>query len=346
MIDTLTRFGGARHRTVSAVKSDRSGIEAWPSSRRPPSRGVENVVVAHSDDLAATAPGSLWERQNSFAPVVARILGSRVGERRREEDGGTLLTVIDLTEADAAAVAEAAARFDLTGWIRLQRADPAHLMAWEALRHDLMAIAREHSQVLSVHPTPNPGYRRPPVQIALTSSREALSVGADLHERYGDFVAIRVGALPYPVIPDADLTASGRGTETPRTPADPAELTLSLDGSLSVRSGDTAHHGVRLSNLGVTRLIVHTNGLITAIVVDPTTGEDVGGYVGPQIAPMVRFVVDPGQEVRIPLLVGTASWTSSLGYSVPPGAWQLVVPLDLADGRHLVSTPMDFIVTD
>lgn len=68
---------------------------------------------------------------------------------------------------------------------------------------------------------------------------------------------------------------------------------------------------------------MNTNGNLTAAIVDPDTGAKVGGYAGAQHMPLVVFTVEPTKTVRIPLLVGTASYDPNLGYTVPPGTWQL-----------------------
>jgi hypothetical protein len=130
-----------------------------------------------------------------------------------------------------------------------------------------------------------------------------------------------------------------------RLTIDPAELRCELDGPLSVLSGETIEHGLLLTNYCDRAVAVYTNGHVTARIVDPTDADVVGGFVGPQHLPLVRFAATPGETVRIPLLVGTASFTSRLGYAVPPGRWQLVAPVDLDDGRRLITPALDLTVT-
>jgi hypothetical protein len=50
--------------------------------------------------------------------------------------------------------------------------------------------------LLQQYPMPEPGYRRPRVQIQLTADAEATA--ADLHTRYGPFLSLQVRALRYP----------------------------------------------------------------------------------------------------------------------------------------------------
>lgn len=55
------------------------------------------------------------------------------------------------------------------------------------------------------------------------------------------------------------------------------------------------------------------------MVVDPQTGETVGGFSGLQTLSLKFFRVSPGGSTRIPLLIGTASSRPQLGYAIPPG---------------------------
>jgi hypothetical protein len=105
-----------------------------------------------------------------------------------------------------------------------------------------------------------------------------------------------------------------------------------LDGPAVVRSGATLWHGLMLHNLTGQDLQVQTNGHITPAIVDPETGETVGGYSGGQLLPLIVFPVASGQTGRIPLLIGTDSYTPRLGYAIPPGAWGVQATLTLRSG--------------
>lgn len=213
---------------------------------------------------------------------------------------------------------------------------------WETLRHELTALAATGQHQLVSWPGPDPGYRRPPVEIELSADAEPIAAG--LHERYGDFVSLVVGALPYPL--RADTAAVWPGRLDGYAEADPTELGVTLDGPLTVRRGQSARHRVLLTNRGKHRVSVGTNGSLDAAVVDLAAGgECVGGYAGPRLLPLVVFEADPAETVRIPLLVGTASFTPRLGHALPPGRWHLVVPLGLIRDRWLISPPLGFTIT-
>jgi len=105
---------------------------------------------------------------------------------------------------------------------------------------------------------------------------------------------------------------------------------VELDAPAAVRSGHTLRHGLLLHNQSGDDLkIAATNGQLTTAVVDPATGEVVGGFAGAQALPLITYRVAPGQTQPIPLLTGTASFTPRLGYTVPPGSWGIQATLTL-----------------
>jgi hypothetical protein len=119
-------------------------------------------------------------------------------------------------------------------------------------------------------------------------------------------------------------------TEPPAELLSPHRATVALDGPAAVRSGHTLRHGLLLRNHSGDHLqIPATNGHLTTAVVDPDTGEVVGGFAGAQALSLITYRVAPGQTERIPLLTGTASFTPRLGYAVPPGSWGIQATLTL-----------------
>lgn len=292
------------------------------------------------------APPIVEERSVELFEAAESILGDRLAECRRDPDRGARITVVDLNDDDIAVLENAAVRLGIAEWTRIERADPAALSAWEQLRHDLIKLQDKHPRILQMYPTPEPGYQRPPVRVHLDASGPTLAAAAELHERYRDFLSLHVGALPYPADPDSAHTPPVRADEPPREIVDPTEMVLELDGSLSIRSGQTATHSLLLLNTSDRPITVKTNGSLTAVITDPATGTTVGGFTGVENQPLITFTAEPGQTARIPLLVGTASFTPTLGYTIPAGPWQLTAPMDLEDGRRLIAPPLEFTVTD
>lgn len=174
--------------------------------------------------------------------------------------------------------------------------------------------------------------RRPPFTVWLAAW--AVDTAEEPHRQFGDDVDLRVGALPYPP-----------GRQPPRpAPADqlselldPQQTVANLDGPAVVASGQTLTHGLLLRNRTDRELQIATNGQVTAVVVDPQTGEVVGGFSGMQNLPLIMFRVAPGDTGRIPLLIGTSSSTPRLGYMVPAGRWGVQATLTL--GPHPRDSP-------
>jgi hypothetical protein len=153
-----------------------------------------------------------------------------------------------------------------------------------------------------------------------------VSSAEELHRQFGDDVELTVGALPYP----PGLQPRPRPAVTPPLDLlDPQEITAELDGPAMVRSGHTLRHSLLLRNLSGRELQIATNGGVAATVVDPQTGEVVGGFSGAQPLPLVIFRAAAGATERIPLLIGTASIAPRLGYVVPAGEWGIQATLTL-----------------
>jgi len=178
------------------------------------------------------------------------------------------------------------------------------------------------------------GISRGRVSVRLAADQEALAAG--FYKRYGDAVELSVGAFPYPLgARSDDKEWRDPGSARPHLPLLPdGEFEVDLESEVVVSSGATVSGSLRVRNRGASVVVIETNGVVTARVIDPETGHPVGGFVGAQTAPLITFRIPPGDAVSIPLLVGTASSVRSLGYAIPPGRWAIEVPLQIeARGR-------------
>jgi hypothetical protein len=197
------------------------------------------------------------------------------------------------------------------------------MAAWDELKVVLVRLRDEQPGVLMGYPMPEVDEGRvPPFRLRLAPW--AVATAEELHRKFGDDVELTVGALPYPP-----------GHHLPPRPAtgpapdllNPQEITAELDGPAVVRSGQTLRHGLLLRNLTRHQLQIATNGQVTGVIVDPQTGQVAGGFSGAQNLPLIVFRVAPGQTRRLPLLIGTASFTPRLGYQVPAGDWGIQATL-------------------
>jgi hypothetical protein len=200
------------------------------------------------------------------------------------------------------------------------------MTAWEELKAVLLRLRDEQPGVLMQYPMPEVDEGRVP-PFGITVAAWAISTAEELHRQFGDDIELTVGALPYP---PGRRPPPRPATTRPPGLLDPQEITAELDGPAVVRSGHTLRHGLLVGNLTSQELTIATNGQVTALVVDPRTGQVVGGYAGFQTLAGIFFRVAAGATEPIPLLVGTASFTLELGYILPPGSWGIRVPLNLA----------------
>ena len=201
---------------------------------------------------------------------------------------------------------------------------------WDDLKEVLARLRDQRPDALLQFPVLEADEgREPPFTIWLQPW--AVTAAEDLHQQFGNSVDLKVGALPYPP-----------GARPPHPPAtgvvpdllDPTRIAAELDGPAVVRSGQTLRHGLLLHNFTDHQLQIPTNGNLTAVIADRQTGEVVGGFCGAQSLPLVIFRIEPSKTQRVPLLIGTASFTPRLGYTVPPGDWAVQATLTLGPGQN------------
>jgi hypothetical protein len=190
------------------------------------------------------------------------------------------------------------------------------MAVWDELKLVLARLRDQQPGALTQYPMPDVDEgRKPPFTIQLAAW--AAATAEELHRQFGDSVDLTVGALPYP--PGREMRRQPAAGQRPGL-LNPQEIAAELDGPAVVSSGQTLRHGLLLRNLTGRELHIATNGQVTAVIVDLATDEVVGGFAGFQNLPLIIFRVAPAQNRRIPLLIGTASFTPRLGYAVPAGS--------------------------
>jgi hypothetical protein len=203
--------------------------------------------------------------------------------------------------------------------------------AWDELKPVLVRLRDEQPGTLMQFPMPEiDENRQPPYAIRLAPW--AVATAQELHRQFGDNAELTVGALPYP---PGRRPPCPRGGGQPADLLDPHEMRAELDGPAVIASGHTLVHGLLLRNL--TKVQIAVKGQTTAAVVDLQTGEVVGGFTGALSAGLVMIRIGPRQTERVPLLIGTASFTPRLGYAVPPGKWGIQATLSF--GRDPRDSP-------
>jgi len=112
-----------------------------------------------------------------------------------------------------------------------------------------------------------------------------------------------------------------------RPPAERYGLHVGLEDPASppvVRSGYTAEVPVRVTNSSTVERHLQTNGHLRTYVVD-AEGTIVGSDYGLHHMALEVFSIRPNESVAVPALIGTASMSSELGYSLPTGDRHFIV---------------------
>ena len=170
------------------------------------------------------------------------------------------------------------------------------MAVWDELKVVLARLRDQQPGALMQYPMPEVDEgRQPPFMIGLVPW--AAATAEELHQQFGDDIELTVGALPYP---PGRQPSRPPAADPPADLLDPHEIVAELAGPAVVSSGHTLQHGLLLRNLTGRDLQIAANGQVTAVVVDPGTGEVVGGFAGFQILPLIIFRVAPGQTGRVP----------------------------------------------
>ena len=211
------------------------------------------------------------------------------------------------------------------------------MTTWDDFRSVLLRLHSEHPGALRQSPTLQVD-DGPPPPFRVSLAAWAVDLAAGLQDRFGGDVELTVGLLRFP--DGAPRHDAGRALDRDAAPLlSAAQVAVSVDHPLKVRSGRDLRAELRLRNRRSQSLVVVTNGAVTARVVDDTSGEVTGGFAGAQTAPRVLFRMASGESVTLPMLVGTASSRPRLGFAVPPGRWAIEVPLSFQE-RGRVRTPL------
>jgi len=174
----------------------------------------------------------------------------------------------------------------------------------------------------------------------------AVEIAAGLHDRFGDQVSLTVGLLAYPHPAVGGVGEEARPVRSKRAalPA-PDRFEVRMEQPTEVRSGYSFQGTIHVRNLRSEEIRVLTNGRVTGVVVDPSSGEVVGGFAGAQAMVGIQMPIAPREERPIPLLVGTASRVPRLGYAVPPGLWTIEMDLTLVEGGRFRTPRFPLTVT-
>jgi hypothetical protein len=190
------------------------------------------------------------------------------------------------------------------------------------------------------------------VTVQLRGDRQA--VADDLIARYGDLVSITLGNFPYPL--SSEPTSPGTGALCSADLTGPTDLNglhavLTLS-ETSVHSGQDIDGTVTVTNTGGTATGFESGSPLVGSVVKPGTTTAVASYSGMIAGVGLGPMLQPGESTDIPVYVGTESCDPSLGYTLPPGQYEVlavvVVHYPQAQGdptvNQLVTSPATLTV--
>jgi hypothetical protein len=184
------------------------------------------------------------------------------------------------------------------------------------------------------------GIGRGKLQLQLGADQEALA--ATLHEKFGDAADLKVGAFSFPMPTNSVVRPPILRPDV--LPISLEGVGVSLSEHLTVASGKLARGMLDFSNHGTTDVTLDTNGAVTARILDPSTLDVVGGFIGAQTMPLFSYRIAPGETVAVRLLVGTASFKQTLGYTVPPGEWMMDAIVKVHDRGDRRTPPLPVVV--
>ena len=154
---------------------------------------------------------------------------------------------------------------------------------------------------------------------------DGLSIAEQIHATYGDLVSIYVGFLPYPDPASAGVDCSAIlkdiVTDTP------LRVSARLE-TARVVTGQDFRGTVTVTNTGADVVEFESGDPMTAVVYRRGSNQVVGAYEGGIGGVGAGGTLQPGGTLDIGVLGGTASCDPSIGYALPPGLYDVRVPVD------------------
>lgn len=154
---------------------------------------------------------------------------------------------------------------------------------------------------------------------------DGVAIAEQIQAQYGPYVTIQVGFLPYPDPGSAGTGCSAMFSDIITNT--PLRVTARLD-SARVATGADFHGMVTITNGGADVVAFESGDPMTAVVYRRGTDQVLGAYEGGIGGVGTGGSLEPGGTIDIGVLGGTASCDPSLGYAVPPGLYDVRVPVE------------------
>jgi hypothetical protein len=179
--------------------------------------------------------------------------------------------------------------------------------------------------------------------IHLVLRADGEDAAAEVHAEYGELVEITVGLLPYP-----DRFAGDPVCEPLVGPilADSQLVAVAqLDGP-TVRTGLDFKGTVTVRNTGADAFDFQSGPRHAAVVFKPGSESPTGFWTGGMDAVGFGKRLAPGESVELELVGGTASCDPALGYALPPGQYEVRVPVVVLTDQGNAPTKVEYILSE
>jgi hypothetical protein len=182
------------------------------------------------------------------------------------------------------------------------------------------------------------------VDIQLRADQEPTAAG--LVTKYGDLVSITLGNFAYPPPTDGTPAAVSVCAADVTGPTDlnglHAELTLSAP---TVPSGNDTTGTVTVTNTGSAPASFESGEPLVGSIVQAGTSKVVANYTSGIAGVGLGPTLQPGESTEIGVVVGTASCDPSVGYTLPPGQYEVIVPVVVKYPQTAGETTVNQLVT-
>jgi hypothetical protein len=179
------------------------------------------------------------------------------------------------------------------------------------------------------------------VEIHLLAHEEQLA--AELAGRFGDIVSLKVGNFDYPLSPTARAGGACSLDVTGPTDLDGLTATLEFD-QPSVGADDELSGTVTVTNTGAAPASFSSGSPLVASIVRPGTTTVVAAYAGMTALLGDGATLQPGESHTISVVGGFASCDPGLGYTLPPGQYDAVVPVVVAHPQQAGDPTVNLLV--
>jgi hypothetical protein len=177
----------------------------------------------------------------------------------------------------------------------------------------------------------------------LTLRADGEAVAAEVVADYGELVRITLGMLPYP-----DRFASGSQCGPlvgPIAAGLPLVAATTLDGD-TVRTGMDFRGTVSVLNVGAEPIDFQSGPTQTAVVFRPGAEAPSGLFTGGLDAIGFGKRLAPGESVDLEVVGGTASCDPDLGYALPPGDYEVRVPVIQLTMHDNAPTELSYVLSE